>query len=396
MDKKAFSLINIIRNIVSIYFDTFFAIYFFNLTNYEVLPLAKYYLVVYFFLFLSFWLLRYNQTIKHKVYYYRIGISLMALYLALIMLLKENIVHHLYLVAILKGLSEGFYYYPRNILNSSKITNAERQKYDGVINAINQISAIVIPLLLGVLLTFYTYVQIGKVIFILMIVIFVLSYYVRDDANNNNRIKPLLFYQKIIKNKIVKKALIIQFFRGFTITGGVLTAVMMIYKILYFESNLYIGILNAVLGLITFAACLIYAKTNITKFFKKTNIITLILLVISLFWLAINPTNSLFIIYLVVYAIGITFINLYCDKLTTDVSNLDFISEHKAEYHLILETALGISRISGYVVLLIVGLIGNIELLKYLLLASIIPLSLLIIETNKSFNVKTLLKKEGF
>ena len=47
-DLKAFTLINILRNIVTIYFDTFFAIYFFNLTNYEILPFAKYYLFVYF------------------------------------------------------------------------------------------------------------------------------------------------------------------------------------------------------------------------------------------------------------------------------------------------------------------------------------------------------------
>ena len=117
----------------------------------------------------------------------------MALYLTLIMLLKENIVNHLYLVAILKGLSEGFYYYPRNILNSSKITNDERQKYDGVINAINQVSSIIIPLLLGVLLTFYTYVQIGKVIFGLMIVIFILSYFVKDDSKNSSRIENRKF-----------------------------------------------------------------------------------------------------------------------------------------------------------------------------------------------------------
>ena len=393
MDKKAFSLINILRNIVSIYFDTFFAIYFFNLTNYEVLPLAKYYLIVYVFLFLSFWILRFDQMIKYKVYYYRIGLSLMALYLALIMLLKENIVNHLFVVAMLKGISEGFYYYPRNILNSSKVSNDERQKYDGIINAINQISSIVIPLLLGILLSFWTYVQIGKVIFVLMVIIFGLSYYVKDDVKNRPIIKPLSFYKKIKKNNSVRQALYLQFLRGFTIASGVLTAVMTIYKILYFESNLYIGSLNAILGVMTFIACLIYAKSSNYRLFKKVNYITLVLLAISILMLVIKPTNIIFIIYLLVYAVGITFISLYCDKITVDISNLDFIKDHKAEYHLVLETALGLSRIAGYGVLLVIGLIGDIELLKYLLLLMIIPLSILIFNVNKSFNVKTLLKK---
>lgn len=383
IDITAFSLINIIRNIVNIYFDTFFAIYFFNLTNYEILPLAKYYLIVYVFLLLSFWILRFNQTIKDKIYYYRISISIMALYLSLIMILKENIVNHLFIVAVLKGISEGFYYYPRNILNSSKINNEDRKEYDGIQSAINQISSVVIPLLLGIFLSIYTYVQIGKVIFVLMIVIFILSYFVRDDAKNRMVIKPLAFYKKITKDKLVKRALLLQFLRGFTITGGVLTAVMTIYKILYFESNLYIGVLNAILGLITCIASIIYAKSSNDKLFKKSNILTVILLSISIIWLVIRPTDILFIIYLVVYAIGITVISLYCDKITTDASNLEITKEHKAEYHLILETSLGISRISGYVILLIVGLIGNIEILKYILLISIIPLCLLVIVINK-------------
>ena len=386
MDKKAFSLINIIRNIVNIYFDTFFAIYFFNLTNYEVLPIAKYYLVVYIFILLSFWILRHDRTIKNKVYYYRIGISLMALYLALIMLLKENIVNHLYLVAIIKGLSEGFYYYPRNILNSSKISNEERKRYDGVINAINQISSIVVPLVLGVFLSFYTYVEIGKVIFVFMILIFILSFYVKDDAINSPRIKTLSFYQTIKKEKKIKKALTLQFLRGFTIASGVLTMVMTIYKILYFESNLYIGLLNSILSIITCITCLIYAKSNNYSLFKKINIITMILITLSMVLLVIKPTNIIFIVYLIVYSIGITFISLYCDKQTVDVSNLDLIKDHKAEYYLILETALGISRISGYLILLIVGLIGNVDLLKYLLLLSIIPLCLLVKVVNKESN----------
>ena len=151
MDKKAFTLINILRTIVTIYFDTFFAIYFFDLTNYEILPIAKYYVVVYLALLCGFWLLKNTIKKNNKVPFYRIGISLTSLYLALIMILKDKIVDHIYLVALIKGLGEGFYYYPRNILNTSKIGNQTRRKYDGIVNGINQISNIVIPLMLGIL-----------------------------------------------------------------------------------------------------------------------------------------------------------------------------------------------------------------------------------------------------
>ena len=381
-DRKAFSLISIIRNIIMVYFDTFFAIYFFNLTNYEILPLAKYYLVVYFVLSLSFWLLRKSITLKYKVYYYRIGISFLALYLALIMLLKEDIIKYIYPVAIIKGLSEGFYYYPRNILNSSKVSNKERSHYDGIINAINQISSIVIPLVLGILLSYFNYVEIGKGVFILVIVIFGLSYFVKDDLMVHERIKTVNFYKMIIKDKNIRNALIIQFLRGFTIASGVLTVAMTIYKILYFKSNLYIGILNSFLGLLTFITCIFYAKSKLNNY-RRINIISLILIIVSLLILGIYPNNYVFIIYLVIYSTGITLITLICDNITTNVSNNLLIKEHKPEYHLILETSLGISRVGGYVALLIIGLIGNTELLKIILFVSIIPLCLLIYYVNK-------------
>ena len=387
MDKKAFTWITILRNIVTIYFDTFFAIYFFNLTNYEILPLAKYYVVVYISLLLGFWLLKNFIKKNNKVPFYRIGISLTALYLALIMLLKEKIIDYIYLVAIIKGLGKGFYYYPRNILNSVKINNQQRKKYDGIVNSINQVSSIIIPLLLGILLTFYNYITIGKVVFILMIIIFALSFLVKEEHLNNTSSHIGSFFKKIIKNKKICEVLLIQFFKGFTITGGVITVVMTIYKILYFESNLMIGSLNSILGLFTFLTCLMYA-TKIKKTHLSPLIITtLVVLVICLTVLGIYPNNYIFLVYLFVYATGVTLISLLSDTIIANKSNDLLIKFNKEEFHLILETTLGISRISGYLFLLIIGIIGNINLLKYILFFSIIPFTLLVVYVIKNIDV---------
>ena len=379
MDRRSFTLINILRNIVTIYFDTFFAIYFFNLVNYEILPFAQFYLVVYIVTLLSFWFLSYNDKLKYKVYYYRIGIAFMALYLALIMLFREDIVNYIYLVAIIKGLGDGFYFYPRNILNSSKIKNSERRKYNGIINAINQGSAIVIPLILGFLLSKFTYVNIGKVVFLLMIVMFLLSFYVKDDDKSEKNIGLIKFYHKVKDDSLVQSALIMQFLQGFTVGSGVLVGVMTIYKIMYFESNLAIGILNSLLGILTCLTCIIYAKSKKENLFKPISIITLVLMTICLITLGIKPSNLIFIIYLVVYAIGITLITLTADNVIVNASNHLFIKFHRAEYHLFLETLLEIARITGYIVLLSIGITGRSELLRFILFFSIVPLTTLVI-----------------
>lgn len=379
MDKKAFSLINILRNIVTIYFDTFFAIYYFNIINYKILPFALFYLIVFVVVLFSFCLLSTSSRLKYKIYYFRIGISFTALYLALIMLFKNDIINHIYLVAIVKGLGDGFYYYPRNILNSSKITNKERKKYNGIMNGINGISTILVPLLLGFLLTNYSYIDIGKIVFLLMIIIFILSFYVKDDDKSDSKINLIKFYNHIKRDKVVQEAFIMQFLQGFTISSGVLVGVMTIYKILFFESNLSIGILNSILGIFTIITSIVYAKSKKEKLFKPVSIITLVLVSICLVSLGIKSNNIMFITYLVVYSIGITLITLTVDNIIVNVSNHLYVRFHRAEYHLFLEILLEISRIIGYGMLLCIGIIGKMEMIRYILFFSIIPLTFLII-----------------
>ena len=106
---------------------------------------------------------------------------------------------------------------------------------------------------------------------------------------------------------------------------------------------------------------------------------TLVLLTISLVSLSLRPSNVVFMIYLVIYSVGITLITLVADNIIVNASNHIFVKFHRAEYHLFLETLLEISRIIGYVILLCVGITGRMELLCNILFFSIIPLTILVI-----------------
>lgn len=386
MDRRAFTLITVLRNIVAIYFSTFFAIYFFKLVNYRILPMAIYYLLLHLFITIGFWILRREIKSGYKVAYYRMGISLMALYLALIMLLKEKIVDYFYLLAIIKGLSEGFYYYPRNILNTEKISSRERRKYDGLISGINEVASIAMPFILGVLLTLYDYITIGKYVFILMIVIFILSFYVQEEKNSSYKTTMRSFLRRTWASKRIRSAYIIQFLKGLTISSSVLIVTMTLYKIIYFQSNFKVGSLNSILGIITFLACILYATKIKKTWYKPLMIITLTVITVMLTILGIQPSNYAFIIYLVIYASGVTIISLISDTILANRSNDLVLKFYREEYQLSLETFLGGARALGYTALLTIGLIGNADLLKYILFISIIPLTLLVIYLIKNLD----------
>ena len=57
-DSSFFTVNKLLRSMVFIFIDTFFSLYFFTLVNYRILPMAKYYLFTYLFLFIGFFLIR--------------------------------------------------------------------------------------------------------------------------------------------------------------------------------------------------------------------------------------------------------------------------------------------------------------------------------------------------
>ena len=63
-----FTINKLLRIIVFIFIDTFFSVYFFNLVNYDLLPIAIYNLFIYVGLFSSFYLPVF--ILRSRIYYH--------------------------------------------------------------------------------------------------------------------------------------------------------------------------------------------------------------------------------------------------------------------------------------------------------------------------------------
>lgn len=253
MKKRAMFLISILKNIINVYFDTFFVVYFFKVANYEVVPLAKYYLTLYMFIGIGFILIRNSMKQNIKVPYFRIGISLQAIYIALIMLLKDQLVNYVFLVGFVKGIADGFCHFPNNILETEKVSNEERQKYQGVVSIVNKVFSIIVPLLIGFLLTYISYINLGKIFFVLFLVMFIISFYIDDEYHYINRKFELKKFIKLIKdNKDIRNALLICILSGITYSSGVMGLIITLIKINIFKTNLNIGFVDSACAVIDY------------------------------------------------------------------------------------------------------------------------------------------------
>lgn len=386
-EKRAIFAIDILKNIINVYFDTFFVFYFFKVANYEVLPLAKYYLTLYLSIGIAFYLIRNVMKKNIKVPYFRIGISLQALYISMIMLMKDNIINHIYLVGLMKGFADGFYHFPKNILNSEKISNEDRQKFSGKINTINKISSIIIPLIMGVALTFIDYVNLGKIFFVLFIILFVLSFAIKDERFNIKK-SDLKGFFKLLKNKPnLKSIFLIPFLTGFTYSSGVMGLIITLLKINNFKTNLYLGIVDSICAFISLVVCIIFTYKLKKEKFKPVLLVTGILCFIVLIVQSIWNNIFMLIAYLIVRFSCMLIINLISDNVLNNLSNIEEIKQdYKSEYYLLIDIIYSISRSLGYLLLFIICLTLGMDYIQYLL---ILPAVSILIQT---FIVRKLVK----
>lgn len=370
-EKSSMFTISILKNVIDVYFDTFFVLYFFTVANYEVLPLAKYYLTFYLVQGFSFFLIRNAMKRNIKVPYFRIGISLQAIFIALIMVLKEHIIDYVLLVGVVRGIAGGFFHFPRNILSSEKIDNGDRQKYEGMMNVINRSVGILIPLGLGIFLSHFTYVQIGKIIFLLFIVMFIVSFWIKDREFKDQKFDFGSFRKLIRENKDVRWALIIPFLSGFTYSSGVMGTIVTLSKINNFKTNLTLGYVDSLCAFLGLVAAFLFASKIKKKSFQTISYVTGVLFFIILFVFSFNPVMIVLIVYLLIRNSLVKFFELIDDNVTVNLSNCEEIkTTYKAEFYCIRDIVFSISRSIGQVVLLLVCLFWGMENISYILILS--------------------------
>ncbi|MCH5167092.1 MAG: hypothetical protein J1F35_04280 [Erysipelotrichales bacterium] len=376
-EKKAVFTIDILKNIINVYFDTFFVMYFFKVANYEVLPLAKYYLTFYFFISIGFFIIRNFMKRNVKVPYFRMGISLQALYISLIMLLKEDIINHIFLIGFIKGMADGFYHFPKNILNTEKVTNEDRKTFNGIINIINKIMNIIIPLCMGVALTFISYINLGKVFFSLFVIMFIVSFFLKDEKYCVKSFQFKNFMNLIKKNKKVRHSLAVPFLAGFTYSSGVMGTIITLSKINIFKTNLNLGFVDSLCAFLSLIICTLYTikvkKERYSSLLHISSVISFFTLILFAFY----PKVWVLITYLIVRFSFILTINLISDNVIVNLSNCKELKENfKPEYYFTREVLFTISRCFGYSMLLLMCLFLGKEYINYLMIIPAVSLLL--------------------
>lgn len=179
---KILFCLRILKGILTTFVDSFLVLYFFTLSDNNILPIGVYKIVSMFVVFITIFLLRDMCKSKNRIYLLRIGIFLDLIYFLSIIILKDKIIDYIYIVGILYGLEEGFYYSVYNMFESNEVTNGERAKFVGNYTAAKSILSIIFPIFFGGLIATTSF---SKSILVVLVIVFariLLSFAFKDKS----------------------------------------------------------------------------------------------------------------------------------------------------------------------------------------------------------------------
>lgn len=351
----ALIIIGVFMNIMDIYFNTFLVARLFELADNSTNVIAKYYIIVYTAIAVTFVLLG-NLSKKHSTAILRIGILLNAIILILIMALDDTVIKVYELIAIIFGFAQGCYYSPYSNIVSVNITSKAEstvKEFCTISNILANVVSIIFPVTIGVYLSVASFKQMSIFIFGLIVLQLATTMLIQN-VSSEKKYDLKSFLNKIKQSQSGRKVLNyykVSFCNG--IVSSVLDRTITILILMLYKTTFNLGILSTI-----FATSTIIITWAVKKFYKRKRIrisiiISAIMPSIAVIVLAVNVNTVTFVIYKLVSAIFICILSTLAGYARYECLDKSTFSNFDAEHQSMCELSLALGRISGFCALLL-------------------------------------------
>ena len=352
---KRLIAIGTLTGIIEIYRDTFSTARMYEMAGNSIQTISIYYMVEYFCIVMTFLLL--GSKIKaFPMKALRIGIILNLALLTAIMLFDDDIMRYYIPFAIVVGVAMGTYYSPFAVLVGIYNDNAIR--YCTISKIFNDIVSMVFPVTIGVYINNTSFISVTICIMVVSVIQIVISLGIENVVVTETKCDIINFlkYVKSAKNgKKIFNYYKIGFFNG--IVSSVLDRTVLLLIMMVFGSSMQLGILNTL-----FAIFSIFTTWLIKKYYKgkksKTIIaISAVMPLIAVMVLFVRTSTSTVIFYRVINSVFICILSMMTNIERYDCLDEDMKKVFVAEHQAMAEVTLGIGRIFGLLILLIMSIV---------------------------------------
>ncbi len=369
LNKKSWLLIiiNTIHAIINLFYSTFLVAYFLNITQNNIIPSSLFYIFTFILVTIGFPAI--GPLIKNgnKLFLYRMSFLVGLILLLLIIYLKENIVHYVWILGFIFGIEKIFYWYPQNVLISEIANKNQLVKYTGYSMFFMGLAKIITPVILGYFISLNSFINTAVFILALTIILFFLSFLLKDNKSQSKKFNLKALWVLATRRNKIKTILKIEFLKGIAL--DIIDTLIILYIVYMFKTNLNLGIFTSLFAICSVATDFILGNRCNFKSFKIILLIANILLFIATAYFVFDTSKFTFILYNLIFASAgeairtITETNMY--KMSQDKS---VVVHYRAEYIALREIVLNLGRIIGFTMVILAALSNNEMLLKYLIL----------------------------
>ena len=364
--------IDALKKIMTIFLGPFLTAYFIKTSNESMVDLSIYYIFSYLLLGVGPFIVASIVKNKFRIGMFRVGVVFNFIYIMAIVLLREKVVENLWLISILYGISQSTYWFPYNLFVINKVENSERTSYTVKKNLIVYSIGVLFPIILGTAITITNFELTAIVILVISVVQIILSFMFTPD-NSVSKLKKYNMvetWNKIKKNKQIKKIFLVEFLIGFSVSDGALGTLITILIFNAFKTDMNLGIITSISTILSMGAIKLYEKNFKNKSDKKILIFSSIIPVISVLALLFSTNNVTIIIYNLCYEIFVNgILELNRSIRLFNISDSSIIkNEDQTEFFSIREGILNFGRILSYSILLFAGISGSTMMLNIALI----------------------------
>lgn len=370
-------VINTIRKIIDIFLGPFLTAYLFKVAVENIKIISMYNILSYIAISVVALIIGRILKNKYQMQIFRIGMISKFIQLAILIILGDNVVNYIWIMAIVAGFSMGTWFFPLNLFSSKLVSNDEKKDFIVYKTILNNLVKVLIPFLLGSIISIKNFETTTIIIFILSFIQILLSFKMKFKIQNNKESKKLDIIKEVnhIKNnKKLQRFYMMKFFKGMAYEGALDTAVTLLI-IMSFNSDFSLGVITSIISLLAMLSSYVYKKFKNQEKMKLLIIVSYVIILISSIALVFITNRYTIVGYNLIFAFFLQFIMVSEEVQTLKFTNSDVINDsNRVETYVLLEMFLNIGRIISYILLFVVGIYNNLYLLEILIIFLVISI----------------------
>lgn len=368
---KRLIIINTIRKIIDIFLGPFLTAYFFKISTDSITIVSLY--NIFSFLVIAVISIIVGSIIKGKyeLKIFRLGMIIKFIQLMVLVILGKRVIDYIWLVGIISGISTITWSFPLNLLSATSISNEEKKEFVVYKTMFTNIVKVIVPVLFGSLISIESFERTAIIVLLLSIIQILLSYkleYEDIKQKPKQRLNLIQEYKKLKTNRNVIQLFKTEFFQGMTYEGALDTSITLLI-IIVFNTDFNLGVVTSIISGLSIISSYMCRKIIKPENKKTTIFVSCIIPLLCTIVLLIVTNKYTIIAYSMVYTLFIQIISILKDINTLKLMNSEIINNsNRVETFVSLEIILGIGRIISYILLLMVGILGEVYLLKILII----------------------------